>query len=106
VSDVVGALSAEVERLRRLVGPSERGFGDLTRDVEVAQSHVRRVEMEAGELRGRLTEMNVELSRARQDQDLLMRQIEMSPAERWADLANRRWTSSVAPRLRRITRSS
>lgn len=99
-------MSEELERLRALVGPSERDYSSLRGDVEQAEAAARAAQREAGELRGELAEMRVQLSRARQDQDLLMRQVEMTAAERWADRVHRRWASSVAPRLRRIARRS
>ncbi len=98
--------AAEVERLRELVGPSERSYRALRDDVEAAEQFARAAAVEAGELRGQLAEMSVQLSRARQDQDLLMRQIDMTATERLADRASRRWTASVAPRLRRLLKRS
>lgn len=97
------ALSEEVERLRNLIGPSERGYLALRNDVEAAEAHAREASAEAGALRGQLAEMRVQVSRARQDQELALRQIDMTPAERLADRASRRWASSVVPRVRRIT---
>jgi len=106
MSEVVQSLSDEVERLRRLVGPSERGFADLQADVTAAEKHARQADAAAGELRGRLAEMSVDLSRARQEQDIAMRRVDMSPSERWADRANRRWSASVRPRVQRLARRS
>ena len=104
MSEVVRALSEEVERLRGLIGPSERGFVALRHDVEAAEAHARAASTEAGELRGQIREMSVQLSRARQDHDLALRQLDMTPAERWADRAGRRWETSVVPRVRRVAR--
>lgn len=68
-------ISAEVERLRRLVGPSERGYADLEQDLLAARDVARGAEATAGSLRGQLAQMHVELARARQDQDHLHRAI-------------------------------
>ncbi len=92
----------EVEHLRELVGPSETSYQQLRRDRDEAQRVARDALAEVGELRGRITEMSVQLSRARQDQDLLQRRVEMSAAERLLDRASQRWTTSIAPRARRL----
>lgn len=103
-SSVTVALTAEIERLRSLVGPSETGYASLVRDRDEAHVAARSAVLEAGDLRGHIAEMQVQLSRARQDQDLLQRRIEMTPAERWFDRVRMRWATSVAPRIRRVTR--
>lgn len=59
----------ELARLRRLVGPSEVSYGELRADLHAASEQLRRLEHEVGELRGRQTEMDVQLERARQDQE-------------------------------------
>ena len=96
--------AAELERLRRLVGPSEVAYEQLRRDVEEAARVAREAVEEAGRLRGLLTETNVQLSRARQDQDVLLRRAEMGPVRRVADRVVARWDRSVVPRLRRLRR--
>lgn len=98
----VAVLAQEVERLRQLVGPSETAYVALRRDRDEAQRVAKAAVHDAGELRGQLAEMSVQLSRARQEQDLALRRLDMTTAERWADRVGRRWTGSVAPRLRRL----
>jgi predicted nucleic acid-binding Zn-ribbon protein len=73
--DDVTELRAEIERLRRLVGPSERSYADLEQDLLAARDAARGAEATAGSLRGQLAQMHVELARARQDQDHLQRAI-------------------------------
>lgn len=94
--------SVELARLRVLVGPSEASYEALIADRDRARDLAKSAAMEVGELRGQLTEMSVQLSRARQDQDLLLRTVEMNGVERMLDLGKRRWTSSVSPRLKRL----
>jgi hypothetical protein len=103
-SGTTAELSAEADRLRALVGPSETGYAALQRDRDEAQALARSAVMEAGELRGRIAELSVQLARARQDQDLLLRRIEMTTAERLIDRTRRRLQISVVPRVRRLTR--
>ena len=91
----------ELERLRRLVGPSEADYAALRADRDAAERVAREAELEAGRLRGHIVELSTQLSRARQDQDLLQRQIEMTDWERLADRVQRRWATSVVPRLKR-----
>ena len=59
----------EVARLRRLVGPSEVSYDELRADLDAASTQLRQLEHELGELRGRQAEMDVQLARARQDQE-------------------------------------
>jgi hypothetical protein len=92
---------SEVERLRRLVGPSETSYEQLLVDRDEAQRAARDALSEVGELRGHIVELNTQVSRARQDQDLLQRRIEMTGWERALDRVQRRWTLSVVPRLKR-----
>ncbi len=92
---------SELERLRSLVGPSETAYEQLLADRDEAQRVAREARAETGELRGRILELNTQVSRARQDQDLLQRRVEMSGWERLLDRAHRRWTSSIVPRLKR-----
>ena len=93
--------AAELERLRELVGPSETSYIALRDDRDAAARLARDAELEAGRLRGHIVELSTQLSRARQDQDLLQRQIHMTGWERLADRLQRRWTASIVPRLKR-----
>ena len=93
--------ASEVERLRSLVGPSETSYAQLRADRDEAQRLARDAVMELGELRGHIQELNTQVARARQDQDLLQRRIEMTGWERALDRVQRRWTMSVVPRLKR-----
>ncbi len=92
----------ELERLRELVGPSEIEYRQLRADLAAAQQLVREAEQAAGVLRGDITEMSVQLARARQDQDVLQRRAEMTGWGRIADRTRSRWRTSVMPRLDRI----
>jgi hypothetical protein len=60
----VAALRAEVERLRRLVGPCEQSYEDLRTDLLAARDAAKSAEQTAGELRGELTEAYAALDRA------------------------------------------
>ena len=60
----VAPLRAEVERLRRLVGPCEQSYDDLRSDVLAARDAAKSAEQAAGELRGELTEAYAALDRA------------------------------------------
>lgn len=95
-------LHAELDRLRGLVGPSERSYEALRADVDAAQLVAKEALAEAGELRGTIEEMSVQLSRARQDQDLLQRRARMTPLGRVSDRVVRRWRASVVPRVQGI----
>lgn len=97
-------LIAEIERLRAMVGPSEVAYEALRADRDAAQLVAKQATAEAGALRGTIEEMSVQLSRARQDQDLLLRRAAMTPARRAADRLVRRWTTSVVPRAERLWR--
>lgn len=97
-------MSDELERLRALVGPSEVDYEQLRADVLRAEDEARRATQEAGSLRGTIEEMSVQLSRARQDQDLLQRRVAMSIPELARDIVRHRWTVSVRPRLGRLRR--
>jgi hypothetical protein len=59
---------AELERLRRLVGPNEHAYDELVEEVRAAEAAVRDAEAAAGELRAENTLLRIELRRARQDQ--------------------------------------
>ena len=62
--DAEAALRAEVERLRRLVGPCEQSYDDLRADLLAARDAAKFAEQAAGELRGELTEAYAALDRA------------------------------------------
>jgi len=96
----------ELDRLRALVGPSEVAYESLLNDRAAAEALAKQALSETGELRGRLEEMSVQLSRARQDQDVLLRRADMTPWRRVADRLQRRWTTSVAPRVSTLLRRS
>lgn len=72
-SDDVEALRAEVARLRSIVGPDERAYEELRDDRDGAVAAARDAEREAGRLRGQIAEMQVQLVRARQDQERYQR---------------------------------
>lgn len=92
---------SELERLRDLVGPSETSYAQLRADRDEAERVARDALAVTGELRGHIVELNAQVSRARQDQDLLQRRIEMTGWERMLDRVHRRWKMSVVPRLKR-----
>jgi hypothetical protein len=60
----VGQLCAEVERLRRLVGPCEQSYDDLRADLIAARDAAKLAEQRAGDLRGELVEAYAALDRA------------------------------------------
>lgn len=92
----------ELDRLRNLVGPSERAYAELLADRDQAQQIARVAMAQAGKLNGRLTEMSVQLSRARQDQDALLLRARMTPWHRVVDRTKRRWSTSVISRVSRV----
>lgn len=94
----------ELERLRALVGPSEVGYRALRADRDAALLLARTASAEVGVLRGTIEEMSVQLSRARQDQDLLLRRAAMTPVHRATDRFVHRWKTSVVPRAERLWR--
>lgn len=59
---------AEIDRLRRLVGPNEHDYAALVAELGAAQQAVRDAEHANGELRAELAELRVAVRRARQDQ--------------------------------------
>lgn len=67
VGDEIAALTAEVERLRALVGPSEEDYLKLRLDVLGARDAVITAEAEVGEQRARNQLLDTELARARRD---------------------------------------
>jgi len=73
--DDLAALSAEVERLRLLVGPSEQSYADLRLDLLAARDVAKGAEAAQGVYRGRVNELEAALDRARQDQDHFQRAV-------------------------------
>jgi hypothetical protein len=73
--DDPAALRAEVDRLRRLVGPSEQSYADLRQDVLAGRDAAKGAEAAEGVYRGRVIELEVALARARQDQDQFHRMV-------------------------------
>lgn len=100
------ALIGELERLRALVGPSEVAYQALRVDRDAALAVAKHASAEVGVLRGTIEEMSVQLSRARQDQDLLLRRAAMTPARRVVDRLVHRWNTSVVPRVERLWQRS
>jgi len=100
---IVVAAETELDRLRALVGPSEVSYEALQSDVIAAQDVARAAVAEAGELSGRMVELEVHLARARQDQDFLQRRIDMSAWEGVVYRVQRRWRISVVPRVKRLS---
>lgn len=91
VDDVTDDVTAELERLRALVGPNEQSYDDLRAELARASDAVKEAEAEAGRLRGTITAMQLELHRARQDQFHLQR-VALRPV------------SALVARLRRLRR--
>ncbi len=89
----------ELERLREMVGPSETSYAELREDRDQAVHAAKQASAEAGELRGHIVDLSVQLSRARQDQEYAQVSAAMSPAERLVYRARRRVATSVTPRL-------
>ncbi len=59
-------VTAELERLRALVGQDEKAYETLLGDVDAARSVAREAEGGLGALRGKIVELHVELDRLRQ----------------------------------------
>lgn len=72
-ADELAAAQAEIARLRRLVGPHEHTYDDLVAEVAAAEQAVRAAEAANGQLRAEITELRLDLRRARQDQYQLWR---------------------------------
>ncbi len=66
-ADEMAALRAENERLRALVGPSEKSYADLARDALGARDAAMRAEMDAGRARARVVELENEVRRWQRD---------------------------------------
>lgn len=60
--------SDEIDRLRALVGPTEASYEDLQVELANARNAVRAAEADNGRLRAEITELRIDLHRARQDQ--------------------------------------
>ena len=66
VEPEIAALRDEVERLRRLVGPSEVAYAELADDVMAASDLAKQSEADAGALRGQVAELQAALAGATQ----------------------------------------
>ena len=95
----------ELTRLRSLVGPSERSYGQAIADADNAIAAAKEAAHAAGAARGELAEMRVELARARQEQDLFQRRRTMSAGAYLVDLGHEAWREVIRPRLGRVRRS-
>jgi hypothetical protein len=84
----VGELRAEVERLRALVGPDETSYVQLRTDLWGARDAAIGAEMEAGQLRGRVTALENELLRAQRNHRLLTHKV-IAPLRRAKRLLRR-----------------
>lgn len=94
----------ELERLRELVGPSESSYTALREDRDQAVQVAKDAMAEAGEMRGHIVDLSVQLSRARQDQEYQQVSAAMGPVERVAYRVRRRVATSVTPRLVGVAR--
>ena len=94
----------ELARLRALVGPSEVAYAQLDDDLRAASDQLREAALVTGQLRGELTEMSVQLARARQDQDTMQRRTTMGPMAHLADLCREYWHDAVRPAAGRLLR--
>lgn len=94
----------ELERLRELVGPSETSYTSLRDDRDDAVRLAREATAEAGELRGHIVDLSVQLSRARQDQEYQQVSEALGPVGRVAYRVRRRWATSVTPRVASVAR--
>lgn len=98
------ATDDELSRLRALVGPSEISYLQIKEDLEAASSATRAAVLDAGRLRGELTEMSVQLARARQDQDVMQRRRQMGLVAYGADLVREFWAEAVRPIVAKAVR--
>lgn len=96
--------SDEVQRLRALVGPSEKSYEELRRDRDESVRVAREAMAEVGELRGDIVDLRVQVSRARQDQEYGQVAAAMNPTQRVMYRARRRWATSITPRLTILAR--
>jgi predicted nucleic acid-binding Zn-ribbon protein len=60
-------LRTELERLRSLVGPSEKSYEDLKADARNARDAARRAELEAGRTRATIIQLENEVRRWQRD---------------------------------------
>jgi len=81
VAAEIASLRAEVARLRSLVGPEEDSFVRLRTDLWAARDAAIGSEMEAGQLRGRVTALEKELLRAQRNHRLITHKL-IAPARR------------------------
>ena len=65
--DELASLRDEVTRLRKLVGPSEKSYEDLSRDSRTARDAARSAELEAGRLRAQVVELENDVRRWQRD---------------------------------------
>jgi hypothetical protein len=61
------SLRSEVARLRHLVGPSEKSYEALAQDARGARDAARRAELEAGQMRAQIVELENEVRRWQRD---------------------------------------
>ena len=65
--DELTSLRSELTRLRELVGPSEKSYEDLAQDASSARDAARRAELEAGQMRAQIVELENEVRRWQRD---------------------------------------
>ena len=77
--DELASLRGEVTRLRHLMGPSEKSYEDVVQDARGARDAARRAELEAGQLRAQIVELENEVRRWQRDfvwfRDRVMRKV-------------------------------
>jgi hypothetical protein len=95
---------AELHRLRELVGPSEVDYRQLRADLDAATAATEEAVLEAGRLRGQLTEMAVQLDRARRYEDAARRRPDAGPISVLPYLAGDYWSVALRPALVRTAR--
>lgn len=61
------SLRSEITRLGELVGPSEKSYEDLAQDARGARDAARRAELEAGQMRAQIVELENEVRRWQRD---------------------------------------
>ena len=65
----VQRLRQELARLQALMGPDERSYEGLVADLSACEQATMIAEQQAGQLRGEIAEVKVQLGRARQEQE-------------------------------------
>lgn len=70
-----GALQAEVERLRELVGPDEAAYSSLKIELWAARDSAFGAEMAAGELRGQVKVLEGQLAQANRNRRWMIERI-------------------------------